>query len=236
MAALRLFYLPLRAKAEPIRMILAAGNIPYENVVVPLSEWPNAKIKREICPFGQLPSVQLPDGTMLAQSSAIISYVAKLAKVYPIVTADAAIADMIVQLCLNEMNAINPILNFHAVNTEIWTEAHQTYFNTLPIHLSAITKLAENNYLYSGAAAAEKEGEGAAYYYCKKKPHHGDFALFHIINNTLTVKPDALDGYPAVKSWYAHMLMLPYLKTYVDTRPGSEEVGRPSSLIKQLKI
>ena len=201
-------------------MILGAGNIRYENIVVPFGEgpgeWSVAKEEKIICPFGQLPSLQLEDGIVLAQSSAIISYVAKLARVYPLVTVDAAIADMVVQLCL-DMNAINLILNVFPPDSDDFRKMYDAYFAALPGHLVGITRLVNDGHLYSGKPS---------------KPHHGDFSLFHIINNTLTVKPSALDEHAEVKDWYAHMLLLPSVAKHLATRPRGDALGKPGSFIR----
>lgn len=51
-------YLPLRARAEAMRMILDYGNVPYEMNQLTFAEWGAAKEKGEICNFNQLPSIK----------------------------------------------------------------------------------------------------------------------------------------------------------------------------------
>ena len=55
---LKLIYLPLRARAEALRMLLRHADIPFVNEVVPFSEWP--ELKRSV-PDNQLPQLQLHD-------------------------------------------------------------------------------------------------------------------------------------------------------------------------------
>lgn len=118
--SLTLYYLPLRARAEVIRLILAYAKIDYVNVDIPFSEWHAHKQSLDICPFGQLPSLKLPSNKVIAQSGAITRYVAKIANIYPVDPEDAAEADMIHELA-QEMNAINPILNWFEYNSPQWT-------------------------------------------------------------------------------------------------------------------
>jgi hypothetical protein len=43
---LKLIYLPVRARAEATRLALAYANIPYEDVTIPFSDWPEFKVCR----------------------------------------------------------------------------------------------------------------------------------------------------------------------------------------------
>ena len=55
---LTLYYLPLRARAEPLRMILGYCNIAYVDKVVPLTEWGALKASGKL-PAGASGNVQL---------------------------------------------------------------------------------------------------------------------------------------------------------------------------------
>ena len=137
MTLLTLYYIPVRARAEHIRMILAFGNVDYNNTVVSMSDWSACKEEKEICPFGQLPSIRLANGKVIAQSAAIVRYVAKLAGLYPSNPEDCAEADMLLELS-QEMNAINPLLNFYPVNSEIFSNKHGSHFRCLLIFVNQI--------------------------------------------------------------------------------------------------
>jgi hypothetical protein len=47
-----LTYLPIRARAEAIKMILEYGNVPYEYIEIPVTKWPQAKNDTQISHFG----------------------------------------------------------------------------------------------------------------------------------------------------------------------------------------
>jgi hypothetical protein len=81
---MKLFYIPVRARAEPVRMLLAYGKIPYEDVVFPFAQWPKNKRDTARFPFGQVPSIQLPSGAAIAQTGAVIRFEALLALSRPL--------------------------------------------------------------------------------------------------------------------------------------------------------
>ena len=71
---LKLHYFNLRARAELIRLIFAAGGRPWQDVRFEYAEWANHKPKMIL---GQCPVLEFPDGTQLPQSMSIARYVAR---------------------------------------------------------------------------------------------------------------------------------------------------------------
>lgn len=209
-----LYYLPVRARAEPIRMILAYGEIPFNDVIVSFEQWPELKSNKTTCPFGQLPCMTLANGVTIAQSGAIVRYVAKLANIYPHDPERAAKADMIQELTM-EMNPINPVLNWFAVDSDAYNSMHTAYFAAFPSRMEAVQSILGNEKFFGGDA-----------------PCHADFVFFHIIDVTLTVKPDALAHYTTLSAWLANILAIPQLQQYLASRPGPPDVGREGSLLR----
>ena len=70
---MKIYYFDLYARAEPIRMMLTKAGIAYEDVRVTGQAWQDLKPTLE---FGQVPVLELDDGTKLYQSIAIYNYVA----------------------------------------------------------------------------------------------------------------------------------------------------------------
>ena len=145
------YYLPLRARAEAHRMMLSYGNVPHEIVNVSFPEWGAMKASRELCPFGQLPSIKLENGTVIAQSGAITRYVAKLANLYPSDPALCAESDMVYELA-QEMNLISPIVNFFDKDSEDFKLKSETYFASLPAWLEAAQKLLGSKDFFGGSS------------------------------------------------------------------------------------
>merc|ERR1711892_1067414 len=78
MASVKLTYFNLRARAEPIRLLLAYGGIKYEDErITPSWEDPAPWAARKPqTPYGQLP-VLTWNGTMISQSMACARFIAK---------------------------------------------------------------------------------------------------------------------------------------------------------------
>lgn len=217
MSSIELYYLPLRARAEPIRMILQYGNVPYTDVIVSFEDWPTIKQSRELCPFGQLPTMNI-NNKVIAQSGALIRYAAKLSNVVPDDIIQIAEADMIVELA-QEMNLINPILNWFEYGSESWQQAYNSYFSSFQEKVDAAVKIL-----------------GEYDYFGRSSPHYGDFTLFHIFDNTLTVKPDALENHPKFLAWVQRMRSLDKISNYLSSRPNQNTPnwGKNGSLMLQL--
>ncbi len=210
-----LYYLPLRARAEPIRMILHYGGVNYQDVTIPMTEWPAIKERRCIAPFSQLPSIRLPGGEIIAQSGAIARYAAKLAKIYPSDPLAAARADMIFEYA-QELNMINPLLNFWPMETDTWSNNNRTFFDNLPRHLDTLSTM-----------LAEKP------FFCGNTPNHGDFAIFHVLDACITMKPHSLDEYPVLINFLERIQNIPSVRVYLENRPPAHEVGLCGSYIQR---
>ena len=94
-----LYYLDSRAAVELARMLLAAGQIPYEDKKLSEEEW--VKFKPST-PFLQMPVLEV-DGDMIAQSVTIARLAAKLAGLAGDGKYEEAQADMVVDHCMDAM-------------------------------------------------------------------------------------------------------------------------------------
>ena len=158
-------------------MILHFGNIQYNDVTVSFAKWPEHKAKLDICPFGQLPSIQLASGEIIAQSGTITRFVAKLAGLYPADAVEAARADMIHEMA-QDMNAINAILNFWPRLGDAFEQNRENYFKNFQRYA-----------VYAESLLGDK------YYFGGSQPHYGDFSLFHVMDASVTVDPSCLNSF-----------------------------------------
>ena len=78
------------AKGDAIRMILAKGKVAWEDNRIAYADWPNHKASM---PNGQVPAIELEDGTKRGESKAIIRYVAMKNGFYPDDPWEAAVTD-----------------------------------------------------------------------------------------------------------------------------------------------
>lgn len=209
-------YFPVRGRLETTKLMLAYKSIPYNENIVTFEEWfSGAKANKEISHFGQIPSMQLPNGKLISQSGAIVRYVAKLADLYPTDIETAAEADMVFEMC-QDMNP-NPLINWHPYQSEAWIKANTDYFNALPNKLDAAKLILGDKVYFSGDA-----------------PHYGDFAFLHTCLQVTFLEPSCLAEYPTLVTWVGRMMALPNVATYVQGRPPNAAHpvwGREGSLI-----
>jgi len=76
-------------RAEPIRLALAYGNIPFEDHRFPGTEWPAMKNQT---PLHQVPVMEI-DGDIVTQSDSLLRYAGKLSGLYPEDALDALHCD-----------------------------------------------------------------------------------------------------------------------------------------------
>jgi glutathione S-transferase len=211
---LTLYFLPMRAQAEAIRMILHYGEIEFNDVIISMMDWDGVKKTTNIAPFGQLPSLRLPSGEIIAQTGAIIRYVAKLARIYPEDPVAAARADMIYEFA-QDLSMINAILNFWPVVADDWTRSFKNYFEDLPRQLQIAQNLLGYESFYGG-----------------NTPHHGDFELFHIFDLCLLVNATCLDQFPLLIAFYHRMKDMPVIQNYLQNRSPPEAIGLCGSYVQ----
>ena len=70
-------YFQLYGRAEPIRMALWKVGVEYNNNAVTGPDWMALKGSGKL-PFGQVPALELADGTIIAQGSSITAYLVEL--------------------------------------------------------------------------------------------------------------------------------------------------------------
>eukprot|EP01033_Poteriospumella_lacustris_P016165 gene16165-11561_t len=211
---LTLYYLPFRARAEAIRMILEYAGIQYQDVTVSMKDWMGIKGHTEIAPFDQLPSMRLPSGEIIAETGAIVRLVAKLAKIYPEDPFAAARADMVYEFAV-ELNVINPLLNFWPIHSEAWQTNYASFFQNLPRNLNIIQGMLGDQAFFGGPT-----------------PHHGDFAIFHILDTCLTVKEDSVNSHPALLAYMERIRSIPAIGNYLQKRADAVSIGLCGSFMQ----
>lgn len=78
-APVKLHYFPLKARGFPGLLALEVGNVNYEAVVVPFSDWGELKASGKF-PFNYMAGLELADGTMINETNAILFTIGKLAR------------------------------------------------------------------------------------------------------------------------------------------------------------
>ena len=208
---LKLVYFPVRAKAEMIRMCLEFAKISYEFVDAAQYfgvQW-SAGGKGQ-APFGQLPLLEV-DGEVLAQSGSIMRYVARLAGLTPKPKDQFkfALCDSIFEaaqdLAVGDLN-VNPIVNVYTGLK--FQERKRTYLKAFPAKAAFFAKFL-----------------GGQAFFLGENPFYCDFAVYHVLSNTLLLDTDALTQYPSLEAFMSRVASLPGIEDYLERRPKCEGIG-----------
>lgn len=196
---IKLTYFNLKALGEPSRLLLSAANVEFEDVRVDFKDWPALKPKT---PWGKLPVLE--DGDLiLSQSLAILKYLAL----------KFGFAGDVENAKLDEyVGAMN---DFRQELTAFGTEKDEVKKaekgkklkeETQPFYLSKFNEILEKN----------------GKYLVGSKLSYADIYVAHFIQNTLTVEPQLLESYPALKSHQDTVFNTPGIKEWVARRPVTQ--------------
>jgi glutathione S-transferase len=105
-----LTYLDMKGFAEPIRLALAIGHVPFEDRRVSYEEVARLRNSKEL-PFGQVPVLSINGGAKHGQSGAILRWAGKKAGLYPLADVDA-------QLTIDE--AMEAVADIHKCFIPAW--------------------------------------------------------------------------------------------------------------------
>ncbi|KAL1518420.1 hypothetical protein AB1Y20_002712 [Prymnesium parvum] len=237
-----LLYFNVRARAEPLRMLMRHAGVPYTDRLVSLDEWPSLKPSLPAGRGGkvQLPVLRLPSGEMIAESVDIARWAAAHAgaPLLPDATEPPALDAEALWLSVDRGDApfccaelpvlarVNPLLNFF--DEEQTKEERQAFL-----------RATAGVYEHYGRLLVSTPPP----FFGGEQPHYADFVLFHYFNNIETLDGGAVlaslrtDEADAVREWYRAMKALPAVAAYLSERPqpGEGAVGRPVSVIYKHK-
>jgi len=201
----KLTYFDLGAVAEPIRLLLKAANVPFEDERIALADWEQNKPR---FPVGQVPILAV-DGKELTQSYAIIRY---LAKQHGFATSDDFLnyrSDQVVQIVEDARITARPLIlevllgkNDPKVVEDLQTKLRET---EIPRYLKQLESI-----------VAETEGSFIA----GNQVTHGDFILANWLNIwERIVDEKLLDNFPVLRKQKDAIEALPGVREWLETRP-----------------
>jgi len=91
-----LTYFNIAGRGDASRLALSIGNIKFTDERIPFSEWKELK---PTTPWGSLPVLTLPGGTVIAQQRAILRLIGKETGLYPTDMVEAAKVDEFMDAC-----------------------------------------------------------------------------------------------------------------------------------------
>jgi len=201
----KLIYFDFRARAEPIRLIFALADVPYEDFRIIRSEWDQEK--KDSMPWGQLPVLEV-NGKRLAQSSAICRYLARKFNLTGSDEFEAAKCDELVDAMMDlrtEWKAFfwEPDQERQAVLKKTLTEV------SFPKFFAKFEKIVESS-----------DGE----FLLGKTVTWADLHIAHNLEFYRdTVQKECLDGYPNLQKFSASVFNIPRIKAWVEKRPKSDK-------------
>jgi len=215
------YYFPVRARAEPLRLLLSYAKIPYTNRFVTSDEWP--KLKSGM-PNGQLPAIKFPNGEYMGETGDLARLIARRAGA-PLMPEEKDKQQAAARIF--DISNTKPLTtSVMLVNFKSAEEGKKM----LPDVIAETMKVLEPLEL-------ELSMSGGAFF-GGKEPHYGDFGLFHAINIFLSISKPSPKLSDAWKEWYGNMCSLAGVKEYLAERPQamSGKVGFPGSLITTVDI
>ena len=183
---MQLYYWGIRARNFPALVLAKAGGIAVEEVKE--FDWPALKPST---PFGQLP--YLVDGDVkLAQSGAIVNYIAHKANLRGSTDAEVALSEML--------------------SAEAWD-----LYSILAKANSGSEKAAAYDAIFAADGALTQQfhflerlhPDGQPLFVNASQPVAGGYVLACMLNIIVTLQPTALDAFPKLKLFYETVIALP---------------------------
>ncbi|KNE56558.1 hypothetical protein AMAG_02356 [Allomyces macrogynus ATCC 38327] len=192
MASFTVYYWPGKGRAENVRLILEAAGVPYENKYP--SDWPAEK---PTLPFGQLPALIINDEktkqtTTLAQSAAIVRF---LARKFNLVAEDplaAAIADSVWEHTIEVSNKIIRL---------VWLTPKEEK----PAEIEKFKQEVVPGFIKAQTAILEKNGNNGIY--AGNKLTYVEIAAYNAIDELNTLIPGTITATTAPALWKVHELV-----------------------------
>eukprot|EP00927_Polykrikos_kofoidii_P071009 TRINITY_DN67351_c0_g1_i1.p1 TRINITY_DN67351_c0_g1~~TRINITY_DN67351_c0_g1_i1.p1 ORF type:complete len:269 (-),score=44.63 TRINITY_DN67351_c0_g1_i1:119-925(-) len=245
---LKLHYMELRARAEPLRMILHHAGMPFEDILYSVEAWKTAK---PTMPEGKgvagvasrppgnraLPVLELESGEMVSETSDIALLIAQRAGDILLPADEAKFAEaqeMWVSTNNFPLYFVQPMLSSYTQEQAEAILRREKPEGTVHGNIADLPFTYDEVLPAFQAWQARLRGE----FYGGDAPHYGDFALYHAFDSLRHLEPEVAATLDGLVAWAARLETLPAMKAYLAERPplgmGSEPgpgcTGRPGSI------
>lgn len=192
---MKLIYFNVRGRAQGLRYLCADNGIALEEKWTEFGDWPALK---PTIVFGQLPVLE--DGTFkLAQSNAILRYVARKHDLYGSNDQERALIDMV-----NDTQEEIRLTYLKMIYQEYETEKDNYIAKVLPGKLELLEKYLKTN-------------NGGAGFFVGTKISFVDYNLFDLLDNFLILSAKSLDNFPALKAFHGRLASREKIKKFRET-------------------
>jgi len=204
---LKLYYFNLQARGEIIRLILAAAGRSYEDFRFTGEQWPEYKPNMIL---GQVPVLELADGTQIPQSGTIARYVARETGLAGSDNLESAKIDAVVDTQRDVNEVFYNKVFFEKDETKKAEELEKFLNENLVKHVENLTKLKK--------AYSQDER-----YFVGNKLSWADISVFHSIEALVKAVPQVKGKFgdqfkPLIDAIHANE----GLKNYLANRPTTE--------------
>ena len=214
MPKLRLVYFKMRALAEASRLLLSASKTEHSYEMAwdyYGAPWSETKGRP---PFRQLPMLVVDDKTEIAQSGAIVRYLARLTGMQPEDPAQLGEVDALFEASQEWFAPLNPTINF-AVGDDFLAKRDAQ----LPM-------------LHLRLGDFERQlGKHDGPFFCGTEPYYCDFGVFHHVDLAHFFDKDILTDYPKMREFMASVRELDGVGDYLAQRPELIGVGTKPQLV-----
>ncbi|CAD5213731.1 unnamed protein product [Bursaphelenchus okinawaensis] len=177
------------------------ANIPFKDTRVSFQEWGKIRKDKTRFPYGQMPILMIGD-TLIAQSHAIIRYVAAEANLAGRNKVEAAEIGQLYELC-HEL--FEPLIPYLRVTLGIWRgDKKKMYKEVVVPNVQKYAPLIEDHI-------------GANGYVHKSGISYVDFYLADNVMAFQNYHPDLFDSYPNILALKEKFLQMPELKEYFES-------------------
>ena len=107
---MKVYYFPLHARGECIRMLLTHAKQPFEDVRVQMQDWPKIKNDTSMFEFGQMPMLELENGQRITQTKAIVRSLGQRFGYYSSNPKEAWLIDSTIDFVSDEMGKFAGLL------------------------------------------------------------------------------------------------------------------------------
>lgn len=202
MSEIKFVYFDLRARGEPIRLVLEAAGKPYQDVRIPLERWAQEKPKQ---PFSTLPYMEYK-GKLYGESVAIANFFAREFGLYGKSNPDALRIDEAVSVCAD---FITSILN-HTIAVKDESKKPEMKKALFEVEIPKY-------FTYLARMLKENDNSG---YFVGNSVTLADLYTYNVLDSVLVAKPDAAATFPEeLKKLRQKVEAHPRLKTYLSKRP-----------------
>ncbi|XP_054239845.1 glutathione S-transferase 3-like [Indicator indicator] len=203
----RLTYLNGRGRMEPVRWLLAAAGVEFEEIFLETREQYEKLIKDGVLMFQQVPLVEI-DGMKMVQTRAILSYIAGKYNLYGKDLKERALIDMYVEGIADLMQMI---LVFPFSPPEAKDK-----------NLDSIKERAINRYFPVFEKVLKQHGQD---FLVGNKFSWADVQLLEAILAVEEKVPAVLSGFPQLQAFKIKMSNMPTIKKFL--QPGSPKKPPP---------